>query len=89
MLTYDQLGRLGGSLRYHVELQRPVVGDKTNLKENLKNVTNCNHETGGAKTSVLWIRKDFCLDADPTFWVFPDPNDILELGESLEIFNCT
>jgi hypothetical protein len=32
--TYDQLGSLGGSLRYHVELQRPMVGDKTNLKQN-------------------------------------------------------
>jgi hypothetical protein len=65
-----------------------VVGDKTNLKKNLNKILKTLN-WGGENISVLWIRKDFCLDADPTFWAFPDPNDTLELGESLEIFNCT
>ncbi len=44
--TYDQLGSLGGSLRYHVELKRPMVGDETNLNKKKKM----------GKTWVLWIK---------------------------------
>ncbi len=51
--TYDQLGSLGGSLRYHVELQRPMVGDKTNLKEKLKQIFKKTLNWGGKIVGVV------------------------------------